>query len=424
MRVLVIGSGGREHALCFSLAASSSVQEVVCAPGSAGIAQVARLRQVDQLDPAAVTELAVEEGVDLVVVGPEGPLSAGVVDALQARGVPVFGPTAEATRLESSKAFAKELMTAAGVPTAAFWTGSDVGGALRALDRFGPPYVVKADGLAAGKGVVVTSDRGEAEVAVRAALEDDVFGAAGATLVIEEFLDGPELSAFAVCDGESVRVLELARDHKRLEDGDRGPNTGGMGAYSPVPDAGQGPPHDLELRVFAPVVAELRRRGISYGGVLFAGLVLTPEGPKVLEFNARFGDPETQVMLPRFRSDLGSLLAACAHGELGGVDALEWDPRTCVTVVLASGGYPGEYPTGMSIQGLDQVADTPDVAVFHAGTERDEDGFRTAGGRVLAVTAFGDDLESARSAAYAAADHITFDGLHRRTDIAAQRSDT
>jgi len=418
VRVLVIGAGGREHALCFSLAASVTVEEVVCAPGSAGIAQVARLRQVDPLDPAAVAELAVDEGVDLVVVGPEGPLSAGVVDALQDRGVPVFGPTAEAARLESSKAFAKELMTAAGVPTAAFWSGSDVAEALGALDRFGPPFVVKADGLAAGKGVVVTSDRGEAEAAVRAALEERAFGAAGATLVIEDFLEGPELSAFALCDGQSVRLLELARDHKRLQDGDRGPNTGGMGAFSPVPGAGEGLAAELEARVFRPVVAGLRQRGIDYVGVLYAGLVLTAEGPKALEFNARFGDPETQVVVPRLRSDLGSLLAACAHGELGGVDPLEWDSRTCVTVVLASGGYPGDYPAGLPIDGLDQVANTPDVAVFHAGTERDEHGFRTAGGRVLAVTAFGEDLASARSTAYAAADHITFEGLHRRTDIA------
>lgn len=421
MRVLVIGAGGREHALCFSLAASSSVQEVVCAPGSAGIAQVARLRQVDPLDPAAVAGLSVEEGVDLVVVGPEGPLSAGVADAVMERGVPVFGPTAEAARLESSKAFAKELMTAAGVPTAGFWSGSEVDGALGALNRFGPPFVVKADGLAAGKGVVVTPDRGEAEAAVRAALEEHAFGEAGATLVVEEFLDGPELSAFAVCDGQSVRLLELARDHKRLEDGDHGPNTGGMGAFSPVPGLGEELAGELAARVFVPVVGELRRRGIHYVGVLYAGLVLTSEGPKVLEFNARFGDPETQVVIPRLRSDLGSLLAACAHGELGGVDELEWDPRTCVTVVLASGGYPGEYRTGLPISGLEHVADTPNVAIFHAGTERDEHGFRTVGGRVLAVTAFGEDVASARAAAYAAADQITFDGLHRRNDIALSR---
>ncbi len=417
MRVLVVGSGGREHALCWSLAASATIEEVVCAPGNVGIAEVARLRQVDPEDPAAVTALAREEGVDLVVLGPEGPLVAGAADALGAAGVPVFGPTAAAARIESSKSFAKQVMAEAGVATAEAWSGDDPGGALAALDRFGPPYVVKADGLAAGKGVVVTEDRAQAEAAVRAALVDRVFGDAGATVVVEAFLDGPEVSAFAVADGEQVRILASAQDYKRVGDGDTGPNTGGMGAYSPVYLGGGTGEEDLAAAVFTPVLQALAGRGTPYVGVLYAGLVLTTQGPRVLEFNARFGDPETQVVLPRLRSDLGALLAGCAHGELGAVAPLEWDPRACVTVVLVSGGYPGEYRTGLPISGLEAVAELPDVAVFHAGTRRDGDRIVTAGGRVLAVTAFGDTVAEARAGAYAAADRISFEGMARRDDI-------
>jgi phosphoribosylamine--glycine ligase len=417
MRVLVVGGGGREHALCWTLAASATIEEVVCAPGNVGIAEVARLRQVDPEDPAAVTALAREEGVDLVVLGPEGPLVAGAADALGAAGVPVFGPTAAAARIESSKSFAKQVMAEAGVATAEAWSGDDTEGALAALDRFGPPYVVKADGLAAGKGVVVTEDRAQAEAAVRAALVDRVFGDAGATVVVEAFLDGPEVSAFAVADGEQVRILASAQDYKRVGDGDTGPNTGGMGAYSPVYLGGGTGEEDLAAAVFTPVLQALAGRGTPYVGVLYAGLVLTTQGPRVLEFNARFGDPETQVVLPRLRSDLGALLAGCAHGELGAVAPLEWDPRACVTVVLVSGGYPGEYRTGLPISGLEAVAELPDVAVFHAGTRRDGDRIVTAGGRVLAVTAFGDTVAEARAGAYAAADRISFEGMARRDDI-------
>ncbi len=412
----MIGGGGREHALCWRLAACVTVEEVVCAPGNVGIAEVARLAEVDPLDPAAVAALAVEERVDLVVVGPEAPLAAGVVDALAEAGVPTFGPTAAAARLESSKAFAKEVMAEAGVPTADAWSGSDPAAARAALDRFGPPYVVKADGLAAGKGVVVTTARGEAERAVDAALVDGAFGEAGRTVVVEAFLEGPEVSVFAVTDGTSVVVLEPAQDHKRVGDGDTGPNTGGMGAYSPVAAAGLG---ELRRTVFEPVVAALAARGTPYVGVLFAGLVLTADGPRVLEFNARFGDPEAQVLLPRLRSDLAALLAACAHGELGGVAPLEWDDRACVGVVLASDGYPGRYRSGRVIDGLSDLRAVPDVAVFHAGTARDGEAVVTAGGRVLCVVAFGADVAAARTAAYAAADRISFDGAYRRSDIAA-----
>jgi len=417
VRVLVVGGGAREHALCWGLGRAVTVEEVLCAPGNAGIARVARLRTVDPVDPAAVTDLAVEEGVDLVVIGPEGPLAAGVADALGDAGVPVFGPTARAARLESSKAFAKEVMAEAGVPTAASWSGEDPRDAVAALDRFGPPYVVKADGLAAGKGVVVTADRAEAEAAVHAALVEGRFGDAGARLVVEEFLEGSEVSVLAVTDGRAVAVLDPAQDFKRALTGDRGPNTGGMGAYSPAALPGTSGA-DLHDAVFAPVLRVLAARDLHYRGVLYAGLVLTADGPKVLEFNARFGDPEAQVVLPRLRSDLAALLAACAHGELGGFGPLVWDPRPAVTVVLAAGGYPGDPRTGDPIAGLDRLEGRPDVAVFHGGTRREEAGIVTAGGRVLSVTALGDTLDAARTAAYRAADHISWPGLHRRDDIA------
>jgi phosphoribosylamine--glycine ligase len=423
MRVLVIGGGGREHALCWRLASSATVEEVVCAPGNVGIAGVARLRGVDPLDAAAVTALAADEGVDLTVIGPEGPLDAGVVDALSDAGIPAFGPRRAAARLESSKSFAKEIMASAGVETAASWSGTDVAGALAALDRFGSPFVVKADGLAAGKGVVVTDDRAEAEQAVRASLVAGAFGAAGERLVVESFLDGPEVSAFAVTDGIDVRVLGQAQDYKRVGDGDQGANTGGMGAYSPVYLGGGFGEDDLEDLVFGPVVEALRERGITYTGVLYAGLVLTTEGPRVLEFNARFGDPETQVVLPRLRSDLGALLAACAHGELGAVAPLSWDRRAAVTVVLASGGYPGEYRTGLPISGLPQLVGVPDVAVFHAGTRREGNDIVTAGGRVLTVTALGETVADARKTAYEAADAISFEGMIRREDVASGQRD-
>ena len=419
MRVLVIGGGAREHALCWRLASSATIEEVVCAPGNVGIAEAARLRAVDPVHPAAVVALSTEEAVDLVVVGPEAPLVAGVADALAEAKIPVFGPSAGAARIESSKAFAKQVMAEAGVATAASWAGEDTAGALAALDRFGPPYVVKADGLAAGKGVVVTTDRDAAERAVRAALVDDVFGDAGARLVVEAHLDGPEVSAFAVADGEQVRVLSSAQDYKRAGDGDRGPNTGGMGAYSPVYLGGGVGDGELRDTVFAPVLAALRDRGTPYVGVLYAGMILTQDGPQVLEFNARFGDPEAQVVLPRLRSDLGALLAGCAHGELGAVAPLEWDPRACVGVVLASGGYPGEHRTGLPISGLTELAADRDVAVFHAATRREGDRLVTAGGRVLTVTAFGDTVADARSTAYAAADRVSFEGLTRREDIGA-----
>ena len=417
MRILVLGGGGREHALCWALARAG--HEVLCGPGNAGIAAVARLVELKPDDPAAVVGAASAEAVDLVVVGPEAPLVAGVADALTAAGIPVFGPTAEGARIEGSKAFSKAVMAEAGVATAGYWTGTDPDEAKRALDGFAPPYVIKADGLAAGKGVRICADRVEAEDAIDDAMVRGVFGAAGATVVIEEFMTGPEVSLFGLCDGSTVIPLVPAQDFKRALDGDEGLNTGGMGAYSPVPAVTPAMVEEARRTVLQPVLDALKARGIDYVGVLYAGLMLTPDGVKVLEFNARFGDPETQVVLPRLRSDLGALLLACATGRLAAFGPLEWDERACVTVIMASGGYPGDYATGVSIAGLDEASSVEDAMVFHAGTRRDGDAVVTAGGRVLAVSAFGDDIAAARVRAYDAVGRISFEWAHYRHDIAA-----
>lgn len=417
MKVLVLGGGGREHALCWSLARH---HEVLCAPGNAGIAAVAEVHDIDASDTAAVRELAVRSGVDLVVVGPEAPLVAGVADTLTAADIPVFGPTSEGARIEGSKAFAKEVMAAAGIPTAGYWSGTDPEQARSALEDFDPPYVVKADGLAAGKGVRICAERAEAEQAITDLMVEQTLGAAGSMVVIEQFLDGPEMSVFGLCDGSDVVLLAPAQDFKRAYDGDQGPNTGGMGAYSPYPfDPRQF--EALRTSIFQPVLTELASRGTRYVGVLYAGLILTADGPKVLEFNARLGDPETQVVLPRLRSDLGELLAACATGRVADLAPLAWDERACVTVVLASGGYPGSYQTGHAISGLGEVAQMPDTLVFHAGTSAGDGGAVTAGGRVLAISALGSDVADARGKAYAAVEHITFDGRQLRSDIARER---
>jgi phosphoribosylamine---glycine ligase len=419
MKVLVLGGGGREHALCWALDRAGSVEEVHCAPGNAGIAEVATLHAIDPEDAQGVATLAGELAADLVVVGPEAPLVSGVADALHDARLPVFGPTAQGARIEGSKAFAKDVMEAAGVPTAAYWTGTDPAEAKAALADFTPPYVVKADGLAAGKGVRICAARDEAEEAIDAALVDRAFGDAGAKLVIEEFLHGPEVSLFGICDGNTLVPLVPAQDFKRALDGDEGLNTGGMGAYSPVPAFTDELVEAVTDTILRPTLAELGRRGVRFVGVLYAGLVLTPDGPRVLEFNARFGDPETQVVLPRLRTDLGELLLSSARGQLGSVGPLSWDDRACVTVVLASGGYPGPYTTGEEITGLDTAREVPGTAVFHAGTRLDGDRIVTAGGRVLAVSGLGSTIAEARAGAYAAADRISFPGVHRRTDIAA-----
>ncbi|MCZ7432261.1 phosphoribosylamine--glycine ligase [Streptomyces sp. WMMC1477] len=419
MKVLVIGGGAREHALCRSLSLDPDVTELHCAPGNAGIAEVAMAHTVDVLDGTAVAELAGALGLgsgDLVVIGPEAPLVAGVADAVRRRGVPVFGPSAEAAELEGSKAFAKDVMAAAGVPTARAYVCTTEAEVDEALDAFGPPYVVKDDGLAAGKGVVVTEDLAAARAHALACER----------VVIEEFLDGPEVSLFAVTDGETVVPLQPAQDFKRAYDADEGPNTGGMGAYSPLPWAAPGLVDEVLETVLQPTVDELRRRGTPFSGLLYAGLAVTSRGVRVIEFNARFGDPETQAVLARLRTPLSGLLYAAATGELAAFPPLVWNEGAAVTVVVAAKDYPASPRTGDPIGGLDEVAaeDAPDAYVLHAGTRRSEDGrVLSAGGRVLSVTATGADLAAARERAYRALDRITLDGSHHRTDIARKAAE-
>lgn len=404
MRVLLVGSGAREHALAIAIAADEAVDTLIAVPGNPGIAQVAAVRGgVSPTDPEGVVGLAVAEQADLVVIGPEAPLVAGVADAVRAKGIACFGPSAAAARLEGSKSFAKEVMAAAGVPTARSRTCADPAAAAAALDEFGPPYVVKHDGLAAGKGVVVTGDR-DAALA---------HAAAGERVVIEEFLAGPEVSLFALCDGQVALPLLPAQDFKRLGVGDTGPNTGGMGAYAPLPWA----PDDLVDRVMEsivrPTLAEMGRRGTPYAGVLYAGLALTAAGPKVVEFNCRFGDPEAQVLLALLATPLGGLLRAAATGQLSTHPPLRWRPGAAVTVVVAARGYPSAPRPGDVITGADHPG------VLHASTARRPDGtLVSAGGRVLSCTATGPDLATARAAAYHLVDGVTLAGSHHRTDIA------
>ncbi|MEV5971986.1 phosphoribosylamine--glycine ligase [Streptomyces sp. NPDC051921] len=410
MKVLVIGGGAREHALCRSLSLDPDVTALHCAPGNAGIAEVAELHPVDQLDGAAVAALAGELGADLVVVGPEAPLVAGVADAVRAAGIPVFGPSQEAAQLEGSKAFAKDVMAGAGVPTARSYVCTTPEEIEEALDAFGAPYVVKDDGLAAGKGVVVTED---VEQARAHALACD-------RVVIEEFLDGPEVSLFAITDGTTVLPLQPAQDFKRALDGDEGPNTGGMGAYSPLPWAAPNLVEEVLATVLQPTVDELRRRGTPFSGLLYAGLAITGRGIRVIEFNARFGDPETQVVLARLQTPLAGVLLNSANGTLADQAPLVWRDEAAVTVVVASHNYPGTPRTGDPIEGLAEVAekDAPHAYVLHAGTKRDGDAVLSAGGRVLSVTATGSDLTEARERAYAAVGRIRLDGSQHRTDIA------
>ncbi|QEP07962.1 phosphoribosylamine--glycine ligase [Glutamicibacter sp. ZJUTW] len=420
MKVLVIGPGGREHAIVRALSADPYVNEVHCAPGNAGIAQDVTTHAIDAQDPAAVVALAQELGSDLVVVGPEAPLATGVADALIAAQIPVFGPTQAAAQLEASKAFAKNVMAAAEVPTAMAHVATTREEAANALDDFGAPYVVKDDGLAAGKGVVVTSDREEA-------LEHaDACFAAGGTVVIEEFLDGPEVSLFVICDGKHAVPLSPAQDFKRIFDNDEGPNTGGMGAYSPLEWLPENFVDEVMDRVAYPTLREMEKRGTPFTGVLYCGLAITKRGIRVIEFNARFGDPETQAVLARLKTPLGGVLLAAATGRLDDAEQLTWSAQTAVDVVIAAENYPDTPVKGAVISGLDAANAIEGVHVMHAGTSADADGnIIVSGGRVLAVVGLGDGLAAARAAAYAGVAEISWDGAQSRTDIAlkAQRGE-
>jgi phosphoribosylamine---glycine ligase len=412
VKVLVLGGGGREHALAAALLRDPSVEQVHVSPGNPGIAAVAERHAVDPLDTVGVLRLAEQVAVDLVVIGPEAPLVAGVGDALRSAGIATFGPGRGAAAIEGSKAFAKQVMTAAGVPTARSAVCDTAAEVASALARFGPPYVVKDDGLAAGKGVVVTADR-ESALA---------HAAACARVVVEEYLDGPEVSLFAVCDGRTALAMQPAQDFKRLGDGDVGPNTGGMGAYIPLRWAPAGLVDEVYESVLQPTVAELARRGLPFVGLLYAGLALTASGVKVIEFNARFGDPETQPLMQLFDSPLGEVLYAASIGRLDDVGPLRWRSGAAVSVVMAAAGYPGTPRTGDVISGVADAEALPGVQVQHAGTSvgsGPSDELVTNGGRVLAVTAAADTLDDARARAYAGVARIDFAGAQFRTDIAA-----
>ncbi len=416
MQVLVVGSGAREHAIVRALSRDPSVDAVVAAPGNPGIARAALCEPLPAgpSDAEAVVALARRHDVDLVVVGPEAPLVAGVADAVRAAGIACFGPSAEAARLEGSKAFAKEVMSVAGVPTGMAHVCTDEDEVAAALDALGAPHVVKDDGLAAGKGVVVTDDREVALEHARACLAKP-----GGKVVVEEYLDGPEASLFCICDGEIVVPLAPAQDFKRVGDGDTGPNTGGMGAYSPLDWAPAGLADEVVERIAQPVVDEMRHRGTPFVGVLYVGLALTARGPRVIEFNVRFGDPETQVVLARLLTPVGGLLHAAATGGLAEFPALRWSEEHAVTVVVAAEGYPAQPRTGGVVEGVDEVPGEPDAYVLHAGTVRADDGVLvSAGGRVLSVVGLGGTLAQARARAYAAVGAVRLAGAHHRGDIA------
>lgn len=422
MRVLVVGGGGREHALVWRLAQDRAIDRLLCAPGNAGIARAAECVPVAADDVNGVLALVEREDVDLTVIGPEGPLVAGLADELAARGRPAFGPTRDAARIEGSKAWAKALCERHGIPVARSRNATTMAEAVDALDGFTAPYVVKADGLAAGKGVVIAEDRAAALAALEASLEARAFGDAGATVLVEEFLSGREVSAFALADGTDVATLAFAQDFKRARDGDAGPNTGGMGAYSPVPFVEDALAERIASDVLAATVRAMAAEGVPYRGVLYAGLMVTDDGPKVLEFNARFGDPETQVLMPRLDDELAPALAACAEGTLGSM-TVSVSRSAAVTVVLASGGYPEAYETGIEVSGLEDAEGVDGALVFHAGTAERRGRVVTSGGRVLSVSARGDDLADARARAYEACSRISFDGMHYRRDIAARAAE-
>jgi len=416
MNILLIGSGGREHALAWKLRQSPRVKRIFAAPGNAGIAAVADLVQLAVDDVIGLARFARDERIDLTVVGPELPLTMGIVDEFHRHGLRIFGPTREAAQLEGSKAFTKDLLRRHGIPTGFFGSFSDADEAARYIAEVGVPIVVKTDGLAAGKGVLICQTLKEAEEAIDEVMRTRIFGDAGARVVIEEFLEGEEVSFIALTDGRTVLPLASSQDHKRAFDGESGPNTGGMGAYSPAPVVTPALHERIMREIMEPVVEALRAAKIDYRGVLYAGLMITDGGPKVLEFNARFGDPECQPLMLRLRSDLVDLIEGCIDGRLAEVDAV-WDPRAAACVVLAAAGYPGAYEKGKIIRGLESLVGWQNGVVFHAGTARRDDAVVTNGGRVLGVTALGETVRDAVAEAYWAVERVQWDGMHYRRDI-------
>jgi phosphoribosylamine--glycine ligase len=417
VKILIVGSGGREHALVWKLAQSPEVDRIFCAPGNAGTQEIGENVSIPANDLPKLAWFAKENRIDLTVIGPDDPLAAGIVDLFEAERLRVFGPNKKAAQLEASKIFAKELMNTEKIPTAGARTFTSSAQALSYCDEVALPVVIKADGLALGKGVVVAHDRAGARQAVRSMMEERAFGEAGRRIIMEECLCGSECSVHALVSGKSFRMLATARDHKRALDGDEGPNTGGMGAVSPADNWNAKRESNFTSSIMQPLLDGLTRNGTMFRGLLFPGLMITDDGLRVLEFNCRFGDPETQAILPRMKSDLLPLLVATIEGGLENV-AIEFDPRIAVTVILASGGYPGKYETGKPIEGLESAARLPEVQIFHAGTRVQTGKTVTSGGRVLAITALGDSVTQARERAYAAISQIHFDGCHFRRDIA------
>jgi phosphoribosylamine--glycine ligase len=431
MKILVVGSGGREHAITWRLAQDECKHELFCAPGNAGTSAIATNIAVGAEDIEGIVDWAKSNSPDMVVVGPEAPLCKGLTDALAEIGVKTFGPCKAGARMEGSKAFAKDVMISAGVPTAKAKTFTDAAEAKAALPEWGLPVVIKADGLAAGKGVIIAETKEQAEEAIDDMLVDNKFGDAGAEVLIEEFLEGEECSILALVDGENAVLLPSSQDHKRVFDGDKGPNTGGMGAYSPAPVVTSDRLPVIRDQIILPVVRELAKRGIIYKGVLYAGLMINNAGGKkalngsdvnVLEFNARFGDPETEAVLPRIGGDFAKILAACADGNLKEEDVIVKD-QAAATIIIASGGYPGDYEKGKKISGLEEAAKVENAVVFHCGTKESNGEIVTSGGRVLSVTALGDNLRMAVDNAYKAVDMISFDKAFHRTDIAHRAFD-
>ena len=417
MKVLVIGGGGREHAICWKLSKSPKVDEVYCAPGNAGIAEVAKCVDIGVMDFEKMADFAKKEAFDLIVVGPDDPLAGGIVDVLEEKGLRVFGPRKNAAILEGSKAFSKDLMKKYGIPTAAYETFDTPEAALKYLETAPVPIVLKADGLALGKGVLICNTREEAKEGVRTIMEDKKFGNAGNTMVIEEFMTGREVSVLTYVDGKTIRIMSSAQDHKRAKDGDQGLNTGGMGNFSPSPFYTKEVDEFCKKYIYQPTVDAMAAEGRPFTGVIFFGLMLTGEGPKVLEYNARFGDPEAQVVLPRMKNDIIDVMEACVDGKLDTID-LQFEDNAAVCVVLASDGYPVSYEKGFPISGLEKFKGKDDYFCFHAGTAFDKEGrIVTNGGRVLGITATGKDLKEARKKAYEATEWVDFANKYMRHDI-------